>query len=176
MRLLEQGRSTAQIAEELHISTETARNHIRRLFRALGVHSRLEALQSHAVTQPSLPAAPPDRPFALSRPRCPPCLARLREVGMVEWARWAGRNRTCELSQTTHAFNTQDGRGRVRPSCCFIALLGCREGHGLRRGECGAGVAERHSHGLDARGRELHAERELIVRRVVFHAGRREWQ
>src|SRR5262245_58975927 len=44
LRLLEQGRSTAQIASELHISTETARNHIRRLFRALGVHSRLEAV------------------------------------------------------------------------------------------------------------------------------------
>ena len=44
LQLLEQGRSTAQIAGELHISTETARNHIRRLLRALGVHSRLEAV------------------------------------------------------------------------------------------------------------------------------------
>ena len=44
LRLLEEGRSTAQIASELHISTETARNHIRRLLRALGVHSRLEAV------------------------------------------------------------------------------------------------------------------------------------
>ena len=44
LRLLEQGRSTAQIAEELHLSTETVRSHIRRLFRALGVNSRLEAV------------------------------------------------------------------------------------------------------------------------------------
>ena len=44
LRLLEQGRSTKQIAAELHLSTETVRNHIRRLFRALGVNSRLEAV------------------------------------------------------------------------------------------------------------------------------------
>jgi PAS domain S-box-containing protein len=44
LRLLEQGRSTKQIAAELHLSIETVRNHIRRLFRALGVHSRLEAV------------------------------------------------------------------------------------------------------------------------------------
>jgi PAS domain S-box-containing protein len=44
LRLLEQGRSTAQIAAELHLSIETVRSHIRRLLRALGVHSRLEAV------------------------------------------------------------------------------------------------------------------------------------
>jgi len=44
LRLLERGRSTKQIAAELQLSTETVRNHIRRLFRALGVHSRLEAV------------------------------------------------------------------------------------------------------------------------------------
>src|SRR5215471_548346 len=44
LRLLEQGRSTKQIATELNLSTETVRNHIRRLFRALGVNSRLEAV------------------------------------------------------------------------------------------------------------------------------------
>ena len=44
LRLLEQGRSTRQIADELQLTTETVRNHIRRLFRALGVHSRLEAV------------------------------------------------------------------------------------------------------------------------------------
>ena len=44
LRLLEQGRSTKQIAAELHLSPETVRNHIRRLFRALGVNSRLEAV------------------------------------------------------------------------------------------------------------------------------------
>ena len=44
LRLLEQGRSTKQIAAELHLSSETVRNHVRRLFRALGVNSRLEAV------------------------------------------------------------------------------------------------------------------------------------
>ena len=44
LRLLEQGRSTKQIAAELHLSPETVRNHIRRLFRALGVNTRLEAV------------------------------------------------------------------------------------------------------------------------------------
>jgi DNA-binding NarL/FixJ family response regulator len=44
VRLLEHGRSTEQIAEELHLSVETVRNHIRAILRALGVHSRLEAV------------------------------------------------------------------------------------------------------------------------------------
>jgi PAS domain S-box-containing protein len=44
LELLERGRSTKQIAAELHLSTETVRNHIRHLFRAIGAHSRLEAV------------------------------------------------------------------------------------------------------------------------------------
>jgi PAS domain S-box-containing protein len=44
LRLLEQGRSTSQIAEELHLSRESVRNHVRHLLRALGVNSRLEAV------------------------------------------------------------------------------------------------------------------------------------
>ena len=44
LRLLERGRSTKQIAAELNLSTETVRNHIRGLLRALGVSSRLEAV------------------------------------------------------------------------------------------------------------------------------------
>ena len=44
LRLLEHGRSTDQIAEELHLSRETVRNHVRHILRALGVHSRLEAV------------------------------------------------------------------------------------------------------------------------------------
>ena len=44
LRLLEHGRSTNQIAEELHLSRETVRNHIRHILQALGVHSRLEAV------------------------------------------------------------------------------------------------------------------------------------
>ncbi len=52
LRLLEQGRSTKQIAAELHLSTETVRNHIRRLFQALGVHSRLEAVAAARAVSP----------------------------------------------------------------------------------------------------------------------------
>jgi DNA-binding NarL/FixJ family response regulator len=44
LRLLEQGRSTKQIALELHLSVETVRNHVRHLLQALGVHTRLEAV------------------------------------------------------------------------------------------------------------------------------------
>jgi PAS domain S-box-containing protein len=44
LALLEHGRSTAQIARELHLSQETVRNHVRHLLRALGVNSRLEAV------------------------------------------------------------------------------------------------------------------------------------
>ena len=41
---LERGFSTGQIAQELHLSTETVRNHVRRVLRAVGAHSRLEAV------------------------------------------------------------------------------------------------------------------------------------
>jgi PAS domain S-box-containing protein len=44
LRLLEQGRTTVQIADELHLSSETVRNHIRHLMRRLGAHTRLEAV------------------------------------------------------------------------------------------------------------------------------------
>lgn len=44
LHLLAHGRSTSQIAAELHLSTDTVRNHIRRLLRALNAHSRIEAL------------------------------------------------------------------------------------------------------------------------------------
>jgi PAS domain S-box-containing protein len=44
LTLLERGASTVQIARELQLSTETVRNHVRRLLKALGVHTRLEAV------------------------------------------------------------------------------------------------------------------------------------
>lgn len=44
LELLERGRSTTQIAEELHLSMETVRNHIRHVLKAVGAHSRLEAV------------------------------------------------------------------------------------------------------------------------------------
>jgi PAS domain S-box-containing protein len=55
LRLLEHGHSTKQIASELHLSPETVRNHVRHVLRALGVHSRLEAVaiarREHLVLQ-----------------------------------------------------------------------------------------------------------------------------
>jgi DNA-binding NarL/FixJ family response regulator len=42
LRLLEQGRSTKQMAAELHLSTETVRNYVAKLRQAFGVSSRLE--------------------------------------------------------------------------------------------------------------------------------------
>jgi PAS domain S-box-containing protein len=44
LHLLARGHSTRQIAGELHLTVETVRNHIRHLLRAMGAHSRLEAL------------------------------------------------------------------------------------------------------------------------------------
>jgi DNA-binding CsgD family transcriptional regulator len=38
------GRSTEEIAAELHVSIATVRSHVRRLLRTLGAHSRLEAV------------------------------------------------------------------------------------------------------------------------------------
>ncbi|HSC74246.1 MAG TPA: LuxR C-terminal-related transcriptional regulator [Gaiellaceae bacterium] len=61
LRLLEHGRSTAQIAQELHLSQETVRNHVRHLLRALGVNSRLEAVavarRLHSERSTELPAS-----------------------------------------------------------------------------------------------------------------------
>ena len=61
LRLLEHGRSTTQIAEELHLSQETVRNHVRHLLRALGVNSRLEAVavarRLHAERSTERPAS-----------------------------------------------------------------------------------------------------------------------
>jgi PAS domain S-box-containing protein len=42
--LLERGRTTRQIAADLHLSVETVRNHVRHILRAVGAHSRLEAV------------------------------------------------------------------------------------------------------------------------------------
>ena len=42
--LLEHGHSTRQIADELHLTIETVRNHVKNILRKLGVHSRLEAV------------------------------------------------------------------------------------------------------------------------------------
>jgi len=44
LRLLGEGLSTEEIANDLGVAVETARNHIRAVLRGLGVHSRLEAV------------------------------------------------------------------------------------------------------------------------------------
>jgi PAS domain S-box-containing protein len=44
LHLLARGHSTTQIAQELHLSRETVRNHVRLMMRALDAHSRIEAL------------------------------------------------------------------------------------------------------------------------------------
>jgi PAS domain S-box-containing protein len=44
LRLLSEGLETQEIAANLGIAEETARNHIRALLRAMGAHSRLEAV------------------------------------------------------------------------------------------------------------------------------------
>ena len=44
LELLASGHSTKQIAARLHLSRETVRNHVRGVLRALGAHSRLEAV------------------------------------------------------------------------------------------------------------------------------------
>lgn len=44
LRLLARGCSTEQLADELGVTVETARNHVRGLLRRLDVHSRLEAV------------------------------------------------------------------------------------------------------------------------------------
>ena len=44
LQLLGEGASTDQIAMTLHLSRETVRNYVRQVLRALGAHSRLEAV------------------------------------------------------------------------------------------------------------------------------------
>jgi PAS domain S-box-containing protein len=44
LQMLQRGCSTRQIAGELLLSPETVRNHVRSVLRALGVHTRLEAV------------------------------------------------------------------------------------------------------------------------------------
>ena len=44
LQLLALGPSTEQLASELHLTTETVRNHIRHVLKALDAHSSLEAV------------------------------------------------------------------------------------------------------------------------------------
>ena len=76
LRLLEHGRSTKQIAQELHQSTETVRNHVRHLLRALNVNTRLEAVAAAPATVAS-PAVAERRPARGREPRRPDAALRL---------------------------------------------------------------------------------------------------
>ena len=51
--LLDRGRSTKQIAAELHLSVNTVRNHVRGILRAFGVSSRLEAVAAARAVAPA---------------------------------------------------------------------------------------------------------------------------
>jgi DNA-binding NarL/FixJ family response regulator len=63
--LIALGRSTAEIAGELYLSTETIRSHVKSLMRKLGVHSRAEAVARAAVLRtPDAHAAPVIRGLA----------------------------------------------------------------------------------------------------------------
>jgi PAS domain S-box-containing protein len=60
LELLASGRSTADIARELTLSTETVRNHLRSLLRELNAHTRVEAIAT--AQRLGLLASPPLRP------------------------------------------------------------------------------------------------------------------
>jgi PAS domain S-box-containing protein len=60
LELIASGRSTAEIARELILSTETVRNHLRGLLRELHAHTRVEAIAT--AQRHGLLAAPPLRP------------------------------------------------------------------------------------------------------------------
>jgi PAS domain S-box-containing protein len=60
LELLASGRSTADIAKELTLSTETVRNHLRSVLRELNAHTRVEAIAT--AQRLGLLASPPLRP------------------------------------------------------------------------------------------------------------------
>ncbi|MEK6666789.1 MAG: LuxR C-terminal-related transcriptional regulator [candidate division NC10 bacterium] len=49
LRLMTSGANTKTMAERLHVSPATVRNHVQNIFGKLGVHSRLEAV-AHVTT------------------------------------------------------------------------------------------------------------------------------
>jgi PAS domain S-box-containing protein len=64
LELLASGLSTSEIAKELTLSTETVRNHLRRVFGELHVHTRVEAIVAAQrfgfLAAPALGPQPPD--------------------------------------------------------------------------------------------------------------------
>lgn len=45
LHLLLQGKATKEVAASLHISTATVQKHLKNIYRKLGVHNKIEALQ-----------------------------------------------------------------------------------------------------------------------------------
>jgi PAS domain S-box-containing protein len=65
LELIAAGRSTAEIARELTLSTETVRNHLRSIFRALSAHTRPEAIATaHGLGLLANPVLGPQQPDA----------------------------------------------------------------------------------------------------------------
>ena len=65
LELIASGRSTAEIAKELTLSTDTVRNHLRGVFRELHVHTRIEAIATaHRLGLLAAPALKPEPPDA----------------------------------------------------------------------------------------------------------------
>ena len=60
LELIASGRSTSEIANDLTLSTETVRNHLRSLLRELDVHTRVEAIAE--AQRLGLLSSPPLRP------------------------------------------------------------------------------------------------------------------
>jgi LuxR family maltose regulon positive regulatory protein len=59
LQLLGRGLTTVQMAEEMGVSIETVRNHVRALLSQLGAQSRLEAvLRAHSAGLLTEPMAP----------------------------------------------------------------------------------------------------------------------
>jgi PAS domain S-box-containing protein len=64
LELIASGLSTEEVARELTLSPETVRNHLRNAFRALGAHTRVEAIAAARrlglLAAPALGPQPPD--------------------------------------------------------------------------------------------------------------------
>ena len=70
LHLLGAGSSTEQMAETLHLSQQTVRNHVRHVLQALGAHSRLQAVaiahrEGSPPTETGSPRWPPPEADAL---------------------------------------------------------------------------------------------------------------
>ena len=116
LRLLERGKSTDQIAVELHISKETVRNHIRHMLQSLGVHSRLEAValarHDHLAGIGSKAAAPSLTLGFTGEPLVPPWAPSLRASAWFE--RFRSRRRQRTIQTVFASASLPPGKARLR--------------------------------------------------------------